>query len=98
MLGTTFTVRRAPGNLHYNFMQLLRFEKEDAAGGGLLARVSLKGTVSRKSHDPCFHKKYTEAGVMTFVAHCTDITCYPLLKRDDNADIIPQKTRQKRKH
>ena len=25
-----------------------------------------------KSHDdPCFHKKYMEAGVMTFVAHCT---------------------------
>ena len=28
-------------------------------------------TVGHKSHDPCFHKKYTEAGVMTFVAHCT---------------------------
>ena len=25
---------------------------------------------SQKS-DPCFHKKYMEAGVMTFVAHCT---------------------------
>jgi len=29
------------------------------------------GTVGHKSHDPCFHKKYMEAGVMTFVAHCT---------------------------
>ena len=28
-------------------------------------------TVGHESHDPCFHKKYTEAGVMTFVAHCT---------------------------
>ena len=29
------------------------------------------GTVGHKSHDPCFLKKYMEAGVMTFVAHCT---------------------------
>jgi len=29
-------------------------------------------TVAHKSHDPCFHKKYVEAGVMTFVAHCTE--------------------------
>jgi len=28
-------------------------------------------TVAHKSHDPCFHKKYMEAGVMTFAAHCT---------------------------
>ena len=28
-------------------------------------------TVGHKSHDPWFHKKYMEAGVMTFVAHCT---------------------------
>ena len=28
-------------------------------------------TVAHKSHDPCFHKKYMEAGVMTFVTHCT---------------------------
>ena len=28
-------------------------------------------TVSHKSHDPCFYKKYIEAGVMNFVAHCT---------------------------
>jgi len=27
-------------------------------------------TVGHKSHDPCFHKKYKEAGVMTFVARC----------------------------
>jgi len=25
-------------------------------------------TVGHKSHDPCFHKKYMEAGVMTFVS------------------------------
>jgi len=28
-------------------------------------------TVGHKSYDPCFHKRYTETGVMTFVAHCT---------------------------
>jgi len=28
-------------------------------------------TVSRKSHDPCFHVFLMEAGVMTFVGHCT---------------------------
>jgi len=27
--------------------------------------------VGHKSDDPCVHKKYTEAGVTTFVAHCT---------------------------
>jgi len=31
----------------------------------------LRCTVGHKSHDPCFHKKYMVAGVMTFVAHCT---------------------------
>ena len=31
-----------------------------------------KCTVAHKSHDaPCFHKKYMEAGVMTFAAYCT---------------------------
>jgi len=29
------------------------------------------GTVSHKIHYPCFHKKYTKTGVMTFVAQCT---------------------------
>jgi len=29
--------------------------------------------VGHKSDDPCVHKKYTEAGVMTFVAHCTSV-------------------------
>jgi len=28
-------------------------------------------TVGHKSHDPCFHVFLMEAGVMTFVAHCT---------------------------
>ena len=27
------------------------------------------GSVGDKSHDPCSHKKYMEAGAMTFVAH-----------------------------
>ena len=27
--------------------------------------------VGHKSHGPCFHKKYMEAGVMTFLAQCT---------------------------
>jgi len=31
-------------------------------------------TVGHKSHDPCFHKKYMVAGVMTFVGHCTSQT------------------------
>jgi len=29
-----------------------------------------------KSHDPCFHKKYMEAGGVNFVAHCTPIYEY----------------------
>ena len=28
-------------------------------------------TVGHRSHDPSFHKKYMEAGVVTFVVHCT---------------------------
>jgi len=28
-------------------------------------------TEGRKSHNPCYHKKYMEAAVMNFVAHCT---------------------------
>jgi len=30
--------------------------------------------MDHKSHDSCSHKKYMEAGVMTFVAHCTFYT------------------------
>jgi len=30
-----------------------------------------EGTVGHKSHDPCFHEKYMEVGVMNFEAHCT---------------------------
>jgi len=33
--------------------------------------------MSHKSQDPCFHKKYMEAGVMTFKAHCTYCTVRP---------------------
>jgi len=34
--------------------------------------VSLaKCPYGHKSHDPCYHNKYIEAGVTTFVAHCT---------------------------
>jgi len=33
--------------------------------------MELYCTVGHKNHDPCFHKKYLEAGVMTFVAYCT---------------------------
>jgi len=32
---------------------------------------SAKVQLGHKSDDPCFHKKHTGAGVMTFVAHCT---------------------------
>ena len=32
---------------------------------------NVKSTVGHKSHGSCFYKKYMEAGVMTFVAHCT---------------------------
>jgi len=35
----------------------------------------LKCTVGHKSHDPCLREKYMEAGVMTFVAHCTKVSC-----------------------
>jgi len=34
-------------------------------------RLSTKGTVSYKSHDPCFNVFLMESRVMTFVAHCT---------------------------
>ena len=30
-----------------------------------------EGTVGHRSHDPYFHVFLMEAGVMTFVAHCT---------------------------
>jgi len=33
--------------------------------------LAMNCTVGHKSHDPCFHKQYMEAGVMTFVTHCT---------------------------
>ena len=28
-------------------------------------------SVIHKSYDPCLHEKYIDAGVMTFVTHCT---------------------------
>jgi len=43
-----------------------------------------QSTVDHKSHDPCFHKKYLEAGVMTFVAHCTS---YPIVNTSVDAYI-----------
>jgi len=33
----------------------------------------MKGTVDHKSHDPCFRVFLMDAGVITFVAHCTPI-------------------------
>jgi len=44
-------------------------------------RGLLYPTASQKSHDPCFHKKHMESGVMTFVAHCTPyiMSCHPLM-------------------
>jgi len=36
----------------------------------VIRAVSTRSTVGHKSLDPCFHKKYMEAGVMTFVAYC----------------------------
>jgi len=30
-------------------------------------------TVGLKNHDPCFHKKCKEAGVMKFEAHCATL-------------------------
>ena len=30
-----------------------------------------KCTVGHKSHEPCFHVSLMEAGIMTFVTHCT---------------------------
>ena len=37
----------------------------------LIFLFALSCTVGHKIHDPCFHKQYMEAGVTTFVAHCT---------------------------
>jgi len=49
-----------------NYVTLLR-------GKGVYVRGTphTGGKVGHKSHDPFFHKKYMEAGVMTFVTHCT---------------------------
>jgi len=41
-------------------------------------------TVVHKSQDPYFHKKYMEAGVMTFVAHCTSVRGSRFYLSDDN--------------
>jgi len=35
-----------------------------------------KRTVGHKSRAPCFHEKYMEAGIMTFVAHYTLWRCF----------------------
>ena len=37
----------------------------------LVHQKQVRSTVGHKSHDPCFHEKYMETGVMTFVPHCT---------------------------
>jgi len=37
----------------------------------LLEETRVCCTVGHKSHDASLHKKYMEARVMTFVAHCT---------------------------
>ena len=44
---------------------------------GYWRRPRRRGTVGRKSHDPCFHKKYMEAGVMAFATHCTVLKVLP---------------------
>jgi len=33
--------------------------------------ILLASAVGHKRHDPCYHKKYMESGVMTFVTHRT---------------------------
>jgi len=38
---------------------------------GIFEAQMFSCTVGHKSDDPCFHKKYTGARVMTFVAYCT---------------------------
>jgi len=48
--------------IEYNSLQRLAFT---------IKIVVFQCTVDHKSHDPSFHKKYIESGVMTFVAHCT---------------------------
>ena len=37
-------------------------------------RTRAKRTMGHKSHDPSFHEKYMESGVMTFAAHCTRVS------------------------
>jgi len=44
----------------------------------LLVLSKITCTVGHRSRDPCFNKKYMEAGVMTFAANCT---CYILHKK-----------------
>ena len=46
-------------------------ERTAIQAGKLLLHKCIPLMVGHKSHDPCFHKKYMVAGVMTFVAHCT---------------------------
>ena len=45
--------------------------RETISFPGLKLPAPLASTVGRKSHDPFSHKKCMEAGVMTFMAHCT---------------------------
>jgi len=51
--------------------QCLLHKNGIAVTANALADITIECTMGHKSHDPCSHKKYMEAGVMTFVVHCT---------------------------
>jgi len=59
-------------NINFSNQKIPRFEW-DANGYFLCTvwKVLSRSSVGHKSHEPCFHNKYVEAEVMTFVAHCT---------------------------
>jgi len=49
---------------------ILGLDHQRRAKGGLISLL-MGRTVGHKSHDPSFHVFLMEAGVMTFVTHCT---------------------------
>ena len=65
--GLVFYIRKPGQKIVYWLLRHLRRPE--------MSELTFPSTVGQKSHDPCFHKKHIEAGLMTFVPHCT---CNPL--------------------
>jgi len=59
------------GKFYHKICALTEIYQGEGWGGSL--SIEYTCTVSHKSHDPCFHVLLMEAGVMTFVTHCTTI-------------------------